>query len=464
MGADDLVCANTRGCVQSPTMMPLFLRRADAPDLVVGPMSPDQILEAAPSGDDCLALRASDPFVPADHDLDRNAPLREALLDAFPLDRASRFATVRYLLLAGLVPMLLLVVVDGAMLQAGRPGAASALSVDVLCAVFVAVDLARRCPRHPHVVAAAFGATGLRLAQLVAARCGDVHFLYGLFSLVACICAVAMLALAPTPRSVADHLRIALAMAPPTRLPPRTTPGFFAYIIYAVLAAACLPLLLWILQTTRMSLGVQLAVFILFAAIVPYVGRVFVGRELPAHRDSIASALGIPSSMFRLSAPIALRALLRVSTIAIAGLILSFALVRGSQQAVDAVASTQHCLIGMDKPPPALQRFVDAQRVALDDITNPPDPSWLLLTVLVVPVAEELVYRGLVQHALRRRLERRVAIGLAAVLFGLAHVAAYQGTAYQAVLLGLSFGLAYERAGILAGILVHMLWNLWLSI
>jgi hypothetical protein len=83
---------------------------------------------------------------------------------------------------------------------------------------------------------------------------------------------------------------------------------------------------------------------------------------------------------------------------------------------------------------------------------------------LVIPIAEELVYRGLVQHALRRRLTRRIAIGLSALLFGIAHVVVFPNAVYQTVLLGLSFGLAYERAGILASILVHMLWNLWLSI
>jgi membrane protease YdiL (CAAX protease family) len=68
----------------------------------------------------------------------------------------------------------------------------------------------------------------------------------------------------------------------------------------------------------------------------------------------------------------------------------------------------------------------------------------------------------LVQQALRRRLARRTAIGLASVLFGLAHLLVYQTAVYQTILLGLSFGLAYESAGILASILTHMLWNLWL--
>lgn len=448
-----------------PAMDPLYLRRSHASDEVIGPLTPEEVLEAAPSGDDCLSLGVGDPFVPVVRDLDRNARLREVLLRAFPLERAVRFSRIRFALFSGMVPMLLLVLLDAELFRVGHEGALAALAVDVLTVAVVAVDLARPFPRHPHITAAAFGAVGLRFMHLAATRCdaGPNSWLLS-FGSLALVCCVVMLIVAPSPRAMADHVRSALAMAPPTRLPTRKSPEFFRYIFYAIAAAALLPALLWLLRFSEMSLSLQLLAFLGFALVVPYVGRVLVGRDVPAHRDSVTGALGIPLAFHRPSLRVTLRALSRATTVAIASLVLSFALVRGSQSAIEAVARTQQCFAAQDSPPPALQRLLDAQRTEAPVPGLPKAPSWLLLTVLVVPIAEELVYRGLVQHALRRRLKRRVAIGLSALLFGIAHVVVFPNAVYQTVLLGLSFGFAYERAGILASILVHVLWNLWLSI
>lgn len=445
-------------------MATLYLRRADAPERVVGPLSPDQLLEALPSGDDCVSLRPDDPYVPVEHDLDRDAPLRETLMRAFPLEGAERYARYRFLIFSGLVPLLLLAVLDAELLVAGQAGAGAALTVDLLSSVVVAVDLARRYPRDPHVSAAAFGAASLRLGQLFASRCGEASGSLLAFGLVAALASISTLVLSPTPRRMADHLRTALALAPPTRLPPPSSHGFFRYIVYAVGAAALLPAMLWWLRSSDMALGVQLLAFILFAWVIPYLGRVFVGREPPVHRDLVASALGNPHPRLHPDLRAASHAAKRIAGVAITSLVLSFALVRGAQSTVDGAARVQSCVVGQTEQTPALRRFVDAQRSEVMAARANKDPSWLLLTVVLVPVAEELVYRGLVQHALRRRLRRRWALGLAALLFGLAHVVAYRSAVYQPVLLGLSFGLAYERAGIVASILVHMLWNLWLSI
>lgn len=446
-------------------MDPLYLRRSHASDEVIGPLTPEQLLEAAPTGDDCVSLGMGDPFVPVVRELDRNAKLREVLLRAFPSDRAMRFSRIRLALFCGLVPMLLLALMDGELWRLGHEGALAALAVDVLTALVVAVDLARSFPRHPHVTAAVFAAVAMRFTHLAAARCAQGPNVWLLsFGALALVCGVVVLVAAPSPRAMADHVRGALAMAPPTRLPTRKSPEFFRYIIYAIAAAALLPGALWLLRSSEASLTLQLLVFLAFAVVVPYVGRVIVGREAPVHRDIVTGALGIPLALHLPGLRVTLRALGRAGAVAITSLVLSFALVRGSQNGIEAVARTQLCFAEQDAPPPALQRLLDAQRSEAPVPGLPKAPSWLLLTVLVVPIAEELVYRGLVQHALRRRLKRRIAIGLAALLFGIAHVVVFPNAVYQTVLLGLSFGLAYERAGILASVLVHVLWNLWLSI
>lgn len=445
-------------------MLGLYLRRAHCPDEVRGPWSPDEVLERAPSGDDCLTLRPDDPYVPADRELDRNGALRDVLLAAFPLERAERYAKARFFLLAGLVPVTLLVLLDVQRVASGQEGGFAHLVVDVLSVVVAAVGLAHRYPRHPHVTSAVYGASGLRIGEITAIRCGEVPWVLPAFGALALGCAVATLVLSPSPRAMADHLRRALAMAPPTQLPARSSPGFFRYIFYAVGAAALLPAMLWLLQSSHTSLGLQLVAFVLFALFIPFVGRVFVGREPPVHRTGVADALGTPLRMFRPSARTRSLAATRVGAVAITSLVLSFALVHGAQSTVEGTARVQACMSDSPVPSTALQRFLAAQRAEPGGTPHRGDPSWLSLTVVLVPIAEELVYRGLVQHALRRRLARRWAIGLAALLFGLAHLVAYRSAVYQPMLLGLSFGLAYERAGIFASIVVHMLWNLWLSL
>ncbi len=443
-------------------MTSLYLRRAKAPERTLGPLTPNQIIEAVPSGEDCIALSTEEPFAPIDRELDRNGNLRDVLLEAFPLAKALRYSQIRFALFAGLVPMFLLVVLDAELLCAARPGAGAALLVDLLCCVWVAIDLARKHARLPYITAAALGATSLRFAQIVATGCAEgVHPVIPLLGVVALACAIATLALAPSPRSMADHLRSVLALAPPTRLPPRTSRGFFRYIVYAVLAAASLPFLLWLLRST--PLGLQLLIFILFALVVPYVGHAFIGEEFRPSRPSVSGLKHLFRAQLRMNLAFLWHRNAKVMAVVLSSLILSFALVRGAHDAVETVAIVQSCTSSQGAIP-SLQRFVDGQRLAVSHAKKGRGPAWLLLTVLVVPVAEELVYRGLVHHALRRRLRRRLAIGLSALLFGLAHIVVYHGAVYQPVLLGLSFGLAYERGGILASILVHMLWNLWLSI
>jgi len=100
-------------------------------------------------------------------------------------------------------------------------------------------------------------------------------------------------------------------------------------------------------------------------------------------------------------------------------------------------------------------------------LLDSPADGWLIvvaaLVVIVTPVLEELLYRGLIQETLRTLgAGRWPAIILTAVVFALMH---WQVTAPHAVVslfvLSLGFGWAYERTGRLtASIVMHMLFNL----
>jgi len=80
--------------------------------------------------------------------------------------------------------------------------------------------------------------------------------------------------------------------------------------------------------------------------------------------------------------------------------------------------------------------------------------------VLVSPVAEELFFRGLLQTVIRSYVDRPwLAIGLAAIAFGLVHHFQPQYVVPLTVL-GLALGYVYEHTGsLVAPILIHVLFN-----
>jgi membrane protease YdiL (CAAX protease family) len=91
-------------------------------------------------------------------------------------------------------------------------------------------------------------------------------------------------------------------------------------------------------------------------------------------------------------------------------------------------------------------------------------PLFLALNLFTTCLAEEAFFRALIQGRLTDALGARkhgaaVAIGVAAVLFGIAH--GYGGVPLVALatLAGIGYGLAYRRGGIEAAILTHFALN-----
>lgn len=72
---------------------------------------------------------------------------------------------------------------------------------------------------------------------------------------------------------------------------------------------------------------------------------------------------------------------------------------------------------------------------------------WLLVNLGITCLAEELIFRGLLQRELVCRFGAAIGIGLATVLFGAAHLPAGAGFAGLATLAGLGYGLAFHYAG-----------------
>jgi len=88
-------------------------------------------------------------------------------------------------------------------------------------------------------------------------------------------------------------------------------------------------------------------------------------------------------------------------------------------------------------------------------------PLWLALNLGVTVPSEELLFRGLLQGALVRRLGPAAGVGLCAALFGLAHMPFGAAFALVAGVAGLGYGWMLQLSGHLAAaVLLHGALNL----
>jgi len=106
-------------------------------------------------------------------------------------------------------------------------------------------------------------------------------------------------------------------------------------------------------------------------------------------------------------------------------------------------------------PPP--ETFVEF----LEDLTPEGPAEWVLATlsvVVVVPIGEEIVFRGIMQQAARQGLRGPVAAVLVGVLFGVLHFEPWYVTGLAVA--GVAMGFALEITGsLLAPILLHAVYN-----
>lgn len=85
---------------------------------------------------------------------------------------------------------------------------------------------------------------------------------------------------------------------------------------------------------------------------------------------------------------------------------------------------------------------------------------WLLNNLLLVTLTEEVLFRGYLQGGLSHLLRRQrhgpaIALGVAALAFGLAHVAGGWHWMVLGSMAGIGYGLAYRFGGLQAAILAH---------
>ncbi len=392
-----------------------------------------------------IGLSRDGPFAPVADALDASGKLRDLFAEGLDLDVARRWRSLRFTVLFGLVPLGLLAEVDRELGGAGTPGAHARMIADVFVLFIAGIDVLRRTPRHPKTTALVFLACAARFALFVSKGCGSGHAITYAALLASAAAGIAMLAFAPSPAQVTAATLVRLAISDAdvraTRIAVRPSTGLVAS---ACAAGVALPLVLVFARWAGISTWVQTIVFAGFGALVPtaielvFERRVYIPR-IAWTRVLFATAMGL------------------ALTLGLSGV---------ARNSIDASAQVTRCIDPAAFPTGAAKRLIDAQNQEVSRNVPRGDGRWplLVMNVLLVPLVEERVYRGLVQRVLAARFGSTAGLAGAAILFGLAHLGVYRFAVYQTTLLGVSFGVAYAGGGLGAAAIVHAVWNLMLML
>ena len=281
-----------------------------------------------------------------------------------------------------------------------------------------------------------------RYAHILAVTCGrSDNAAVGVFApLLAVGVALVLLARAPRGNRLTEEILDKLGVDPSDAIRVRLgEPPANKLVAAAVAAALGLPVLLGLLRTVDASIWTTGAVLVVYGALVPELVERFVERARPARQ---------PKRLGRLAFAAAL------------GFALTTGLVSGAHRTFDAGIYLQRCT-----HPEAFERegrrLLAAETREVDrGIARAKDKlPILLMTIFAVPLAEERLYRGLLQRVLTRRYGERLGLFYSALVFGGAHLVVYRVASYQAALLGFGFGVAWVEGGLVASFLAHAVWN-----
>ncbi|HKX17507.1 MAG TPA: CPBP family intramembrane glutamic endopeptidase [bacterium] len=244
------------------------------------------------------------------------------------------------------------------------------------------------------------------------------------------------------------------------------------------LVGAAVPLYMIVRPTGRATWGlVELAgVILFFAGTLPLAGLVMphaAATSLPPFWLVMALAVG-QDAVF-VAAALYIAAVKYRLPIAALGLRIDGARTRAAQGLAGAVAAVvgnglgQNATIGLlalNMGRAAASKYVNGeeQRSPIYRMLPHLHPGieitvLALVVAVVVPIGEEIFFRGLVLGALRRSLNRHIAVVVSALFFAAAHLQAVE--LLPILILGLVLGYLYEFSGsIVPGMVAHGLNNL----
>jgi len=387
-----------------------------------------------------VALREGGTYEPFAHGVARDPELRARLAHGLALPASVAFAKLRPLLFLGLVPLFMLVELDRELWVAGLPGARTRLVVGALLGLMLAGDFVRKVPRHPGTSAAVLFWVAARYLNVLAVVCGKTG-VHGFFApaLAAGVGGV-LLARAPRGNALTEAILDKLGVDPSEVLRARLGDMPKPKVVAAAVAAAFgLPVLLYVLRKVDGNIWTTGFALIAYAAVVPELVERLVEGERPAR------------GRFRPT---------RVLFGAVVGFALTTGLVSSAQRSFDAGIYVQRCTHPQEFEREGKKLLEAETHEVRRGIQQAKDAlPVLLMTVLAVPLAEERLYRGLLQRVLTRRYGERLGLVYAALAFGASHLVVYRVAAYQAALMGFGFGSAFGEGGLVASFLAHALWN-----
>jgi membrane protease YdiL (CAAX protease family) len=387
-----------------------------------------------------VAVREEGPFAPLAVAIEREPALRDAFARALGAPSLIRWARARPLILGlSAIPLLTLLARDRGLLAVARPSGGSWL-IDLLLAVWIPFELTRRTPRMPGVAAVALFAVAMRWVLVAIGACGvSIDVTAWGAAAIAVGAGLTILARAPSRERVALELLDRLGISPSESIEARRSPAPATGLIAAAVAAAAgMPALAWMLRRSAMPQIPQAIALVAFAVVVPELARRFL--DVPA-ASTYARRVG------------------NVLLASAIGVALTAALVHGSRDFFDAGSELARCTGKLDAGARALLAR-DASGVARQIATTRASTGLVLLTALVMPFAEERIFRDLLMRTLVRSYGRTYGLFASSVAFGVAHVGIHEMALYQTVLLGVGLGTAYAEGGLLASFVVHAAWNL----
>ncbi len=389
-----------------------------------------------------IALSEEGPFEPLATAIEKNGPLRDALARDIAIPSLRGYARSRVVLLtANVIPMAMLLELDRELVTA-QHASVGRVVVDVILVAFVIYELSRRTPRMPGICATALAAIALRWALVATRLCGrDVHLLVYAAAALPAVSAVFLAANVPSRARVALELFGKLGITRSqlfTATQGTDPPG--ALVAAAVACAAGLPAALHLTRMLGIGLFGQAAVFVAFAAIAPIVARRATEPDAPVEGARSISPV-------------------RILLATAVGLALTAAIVTAARLFFDTGSELARCVDRLDLET-KIDRAAESAELARAIAKVRADATLAIMTSVVFPLAEERIYRGLLQDVLTRKYGRSYAVFAASLAFGVAHLGVYHVALYQTVLLGVGFGVAYIEGGLVAAFVVHAIWNM----
>lgn len=327
--------------------------------------------------------------------------------------------------------MIALVELDRTAFMAGVGGALLRLIVDAVLVGTVGRELLRRAPRMRGAAALSLVAIALRWAAVVASTCGHASWLVYAAALVPASAAVTFLVAS---RATARVERSSPSAAVEASRPP---PPSGSLVAGSIACAAALPALIRLAHGHGIGIAGQTLLCAAVAAASPTIAYLTAGaRPTPRFTENHRVVAGVA-----------------------VGFAVAVALATSGRLVFDVVAGVARCVSQVREE----ANVVSANgSIEVARAMGKVHVSTLLVvsSSVVFPLAEERVYRGLLQEVLTRRYGATVGVLAASIAFGLAHLGIYERAIYQTVLLGIGFGIAYLEGGIVAAFLVHAAWNL----